>query len=222
MKYAGYYSKRVIIYLVGLFVMALGVSVSRLSNLGVSPVNSIPAVVSGISGVDMGICTVIVFTGFILVQLILLRKDFKPKYFLQIIGSIVFGLFVSLSNALVVGILPAYTNYAAKMLYVIASIFLVAGGILLYLQADILSLPGEGVMQALSAKTGITIGSAKICFDWTIVIIAVLISLIATGKLSGVREGTLFSALGVGVCLKLLNGLLQEPLRNFLGPKNNM
>ena len=54
MKRTEYVLRRGGIYLLGLFVMALGVSISKASDLGVSPVNSIPSVVSEITGVDMG------------------------------------------------------------------------------------------------------------------------------------------------------------------------
>ena len=47
------YIRRTVVYLLGLFIMALGVSVSKASQLGVSPVNSIPSVVSDILKVDM-------------------------------------------------------------------------------------------------------------------------------------------------------------------------
>ena len=210
------YLKKVIVYLVGLFVMALGVSVSKASELGVSPVNSIPSVLSDILKIDMGICTTAVFIGFILIQLIILRKDFKPVFLLQILCSAVFGFFVSLSNKLADAFLPPCGNYAARLLYILISMVLVALGIMLYIQADILSLPGEGVMQALSVKTGISLPTAKIIFDWSVVIIAAATSLICLKTLSGVREGTVIAAFGVGLCLKLLNKLFLKPLQGFL------
>ncbi|MDE7288042.1 MAG: hypothetical protein K2N71_00875 [Oscillospiraceae bacterium] len=210
------YLKKVIVYLVGLFVMALGVSVSKASELGVSPVNSIPSVLSDILKIDMGICTTAVFIGFILIQLIILRKDFKPVFLLQILCSAAFGIFVSLSNRLADAFLPPCGNYAARLLYILISMILVALGIMLYIQADILSLPGEGVMQALSVKTGISLPTAKIIFDWSVVIIAAATSLICLKTLSGVREGTVIAAFGVGLCLKLLNKLFLKPLQGFL------
>ncbi|MBD5105688.1 MAG: hypothetical protein HDT41_01665 [Lachnospiraceae bacterium] len=212
-----YYVKRIITYLIGLFVMALGVSVSKASQLGVSPVNSIPSVVSDILKIDMGICTTAVFIGFILVQLIILRKDFKPVFLLQVLCSTVFGVFVSASNFLVSGFLPACTSYPMQLFYIVISMILVALGILLYIQASILSLPGEGVMQAISQKTGIALSTAKMIFDWTVVIIAVVLSLACLRTLSGVREGTVIAAFGVGLCLKVLNHFFQKPLDRFLG-----
>lgn len=209
--------KRVSVYLIGLFIMALGVSVSKASQLGVSPVNSIPSVLSDVLKVDMGICTTAVFIGFIVVQFIILRKDFKAVYLLQILCSAVFGGFVSVSNALASFVLPECRNYPMRLLYIAVSIILVALGIFLYIQADILSLPGEGVMQAISKKTGIALSTAKLIFDWVVVIIAAVLSLVCLGMLSGVREGTVIAAFGVGLCLKVINRLWREPLVRFLG-----
>lgn len=210
------YVKRIVTYLIGLFVMALGVSVSKASQLGVSPVNSIPSVASDILKVDMGICTTAVFIGFIFVQFLILRKDFKPVFLLQVLCSTVFGVFVSASNLLASVFLPACANYPMRLFYIVISMILVALGILLYIQANILSLPGEGVMQAISQKTGIALSTAKIIFDWSVVIIAAGLSLICLKTLSGVREGTVIAAFGVGLCLKALNHFFKKPLDRFL------
>lgn len=214
--------KRGIIYLLGLFTMAMGVSVSLLSDLGVSPVNSLPCVISEILKIDMGICTTAVFIVFIVIQLLILRKDFKKLYLLQIFGSVIFGFFVSVTNRLAAMVLPECENYGMRLLYVTVSMVLVALGILLYLEADILSLPGEGVMKAVSYKAGIHISTSKLYFDWTVVIIAALLSVVFIGELVGVREGTVIAAFGVGICFKFLNKYFQKPLREFIAPLNEM
>lgn len=209
-------AKRIIAYALGLFIMALGVSVSKISNLGVSPVNSIPSVLSDILEVDMGICTTGVFLMFIVIQIIILRKEFQLVNLLQVFCSFLFGYFVSITNKLSVNILPQCSSYIIQLLYVCISIILVAMGILLYLEASILSLPGEGVMQAISNKTGIPLSTAKLIFDWTVVFIATATSLIFTKRLMGVREGTVLAAFGVGICLKLLTKHLKMPLHDIL------
>ena len=66
--------KRIVIYLAGLFFVALGVAFSVNSNLGVSPVNSLPYVVSRILGKDLGTCVTVIFIGYILIQILLLRR----------------------------------------------------------------------------------------------------------------------------------------------------
>ena len=51
---------KVAVYAVGLLFMAFGVAFSVNSGLGVSPVNSLPYVVSLVLGVDMGSCVIAV------------------------------------------------------------------------------------------------------------------------------------------------------------------
>lgn len=199
-----------------MFIIALGVAVSKMSELGVSPVNSIPAVVSEITGIDMGVCTTLVFIGFILIQVIIMRREFKLRSLLQILCSTLFGFFVSAANALCGLFLPHCPNYLVQLIYILISTVLVALGILLYLEADIIPMPGEGVMQALSYKTGIKLSTAKIIFDWSMIIIAAILSLIFLHGLYGVREGTVIAAFCVGICLNFLTKLFQKPLRSFL------
>mgnify|MGYP000069574514 CR=1 FL=1 len=45
---------RLVVYLIGLFIMTLGISMSVKSNLGVSPVSSIPYTITCITGLEMG------------------------------------------------------------------------------------------------------------------------------------------------------------------------
>ena len=48
--------KKALIYVTGLLFMAFGVAFSVNSSLGVSPVNSLPYVISRITGLDLGNC----------------------------------------------------------------------------------------------------------------------------------------------------------------------
>uniref|UniRef100_UPI001EF6BD8D hypothetical protein n=1 Tax=Fusobacterium mortiferum TaxID=850 RepID=UPI001EF6BD8D len=57
--------------------MAIGVTFSVKSNLGVSPVNAIPYVVSVILGIDQGLCVSIIFCSYIILQFFILRKEFN-------------------------------------------------------------------------------------------------------------------------------------------------
>ena len=65
------------------------------SDLGISPVNSLPYVISDIVKMQPGTCVTIVFCLYILVQVILLRKEFNPINLTQIIFSTIFGYFVN-------------------------------------------------------------------------------------------------------------------------------
>ena len=92
---------RVLFYCIALFFMALGVAFSANSDLGISPVNSLPYVISDIVKMQPGTCVTIVFCLYILVQVILLRKEFNPINLTQIIFSTIFGYFVNFTKWMV-------------------------------------------------------------------------------------------------------------------------
>lgn len=73
--------KRIFNYIFGLFLITLGVAFSIKSGLGSTPVTSIPYALNLILNIDLGITTFIFQIFLVILQLILLRRNFKPKYF---------------------------------------------------------------------------------------------------------------------------------------------
>ena len=152
--------RRWAVYFGGLFLMAAGVSFSVLSGLGVSPIDTIPYVTSVIFRSDMGLWTAIVFACYVGLQAIILRRDFPGRNILQIPIGICFGWFISVTNALEGALLPEPTNYAVQLLYLLLSMMLIGFGISFYVEAGLMSMPAEGVAQAIAAKTGWQLSSS--------------------------------------------------------------
>ena len=101
-------------------------------------------------------------------------------------------------------------HYPLQLLFCAIGIVLVAMGILLYMGVDVMPLPAEAVMKAISHRFGRPLSSAKIIFDCTAVLISLLLSLSYAGTVIGVREGTVICALGVGLCIKAILWLRQR------------
>ena len=91
---------RIPMYFVGLFIMTIGIALSVKSNLGVSPVSSIPYTMTCVWGIEMGKATIIFHAALVLIQIIILRKNFKPINLLQIVVGVVFGYFTTFCNYL--------------------------------------------------------------------------------------------------------------------------
>ncbi len=191
---------RLVCYFFGLFIMTAGIAVSVKSNLGVSPVSSIPYTMTKCWGLEMGIATVIFHCVLVLLQLAILRKNFKPKILLQIPIGIIFGIFTSLCNYLV-SFLPTPENLVIRVIMVLISVVLVAVGIFFYLPANIVPLAGEGVMQAISQTTKIEFSKVKIAFDVTMVVVSVSTCLLVIHSFGSVGVGTVISAVLVGLVL---------------------
>ena len=91
---------RTALYFVGLFVMTIGIALSVKSNLGVSPVSSIPYTMTCVWGIEMGKATILFHIVLVLLQILLLRRKFKPAQLLQVLVGVVFGYFTTFCNYL--------------------------------------------------------------------------------------------------------------------------
>ena len=205
---------RVGIYVVGLFFMALGVALSVNANLGISPVNSLPYVVSVISGIDQGTCVIIIFCLYILAQILLLRREFRLIDLTQILFSTIFGYLVNFAKWLVGDFtLP---TYAGQLLMMAVSIVVVALGVALYVEANLVNMPMEGMTMALAKKMGKPFHNVKIAVDCFVVALGAILSLVFLGRLDGVREGTVIAAIVTGKILALMKRGL-TPLLTRIG-----
>ncbi len=104
-----------------------------------------------------------------------------------------------------------------RLAMLLASIIIIAFGIFLYVPADIVPLAGEGIMQAVSAKTGIEFSKVKIAFDISMAVISAAISLIRLKSLGSVGIGTVIAAVLVGMVLGFIMKHFKGKLDIFLG-----
>lgn len=194
---------RWIFYLGGLFIVTVGIAFSVRSNLGVSPVSSIPYTLTCIFGLEMGKATMLFHAALVGLQMIMLNKAFKWKNLFQVPVGVMFGLFTTMSNSLLLFI-PAPESMVMRLVFLAISIVLIAIGLFFYVPADFIPLAAEGTMLAVSHLTSIKFSTSKICFDVGVVIISLAACLIALHALGSVGVGTVIAAIFVGVVLKIL------------------
>ena len=216
-KRAGEWAKRLLVYVAGMLLIACGVTLSRSTDLGVSPVNSIPNVLSlRFPALSMGTWVILVFAFFILVQAAILLKGFKWHAVFQLVSSTLFGYLVDFTNWLGGMVLPASQGAAVKCAFIAVSTVVIALGIFMYLEANVMSMPGEGVTLALSKRTGLKVSTCKIVFDVSVVTVALALSFLFFGRLHGVGVGTAVIAVCVGFVMKPIARFLKAPLKRFL------
>ena len=201
-----HYIVRFIVYIIGLFIMTLGVSMSVKSDIGVSPVSSIPYTITCIFGLEMGKATILFHIFLVIIQIFILRKEFKAKNLLQVVVGVLFGYFTTFSNYLFT-YLPTPNNIFIRLILMIVSTLFIAVGIFFYLPADIVPLAGEGAMKAISDKTGVVFSRVKIGFDLTMVLISLISCLVALHRLGSVGVGTIIAAVLVGINLGIVTKL---------------
>lgn len=209
---------RIPMYFVGLFIMTIGIALSVKSNLGVSPVSSIPYTMTCVWGIEMGKATIIFHAALVLIQILILRKRFKPINLLQVVVGIVFGYFTTFCNYLAT-FLPSIDNIAMRIVLMLVSTVFIAVGIFFYLPANLIPLAGEGVMQAVSDVTKIEFSKVKMGFDCSMVIISVITCLICIHSLGSVGAGTVIAAFLVGFNLGRVNKAFGAKRDKLLGKR---
>ena len=194
--------KRYVIFLIGLFVNSLGVSLITKASLGTSPISSIPYVLSLSFPFTLGNFTIFFSIFLILLQLLILRKNFKLEHVLQIPVSVVFGYFIDLTMLLFTWVNPQ--AYIMKIIYLLIGCLILGFGVYMEVLADVVMLPGESFVRAIVLTWKTNFGTTKICFDVSMSVIAAILSFVFTGRLNGVREGTIIAALLVGFIARVL------------------
>ena len=202
-----YILKRYLLLLVGLSIMAFGVAFSIKASLGTSPISSVPYVISLFTPLTVGTATITMHCVFILLQILILRKNYHPIQLMQLPVAFFFGYLTDFGVWAVQGI--TCNTYWQQWIVCLIGILLVAVGVSFEVKAGVVVLAGEGVVLAIcKVLPKVKFGYMKVGFDVTLVVIACVLSIVFTGRLQGVGEGTVAAALLVGLIAKQLGKLL--------------
>ena len=192
---------RYVIYLISLFIISLGASLSIKANLGTSPLICIPYVSSLISNLSVGTTSFIFSIILIAVQVILLRSGFEKRQFLQIVIGTIFSLFIDVTLMIISFINP--TDYISQVMVLLLSCVVMAFGVLLEVKTEVVFIPGDGFIVAIAKVLKREFGKVKPYCDVSFVVIAVILSFVFLGYLAGVRKGTVVSALIIGPIVRI-------------------
>lgn len=186
----------------GLAIMAVGIGLSIKADLGVSPISSLPYVLSCAFPLSVGQFTIAMHCAMILAQVVLLRRRYQLFQLWQLPIGIAFGALTDAALAFLSWVQPE--TYATRWALVLASCALIAAGVTATVRSRLVPLAGEGVMLAISTVTGKEFGKVKICFDTALVALSVIVSLVLMNQVVGVREGTLAAMVLVGLIVRLI------------------
>lgn len=200
--------KRYVVLLIGLLIMAFGVAFSIKAALGTSPISSLPYVTSLISGLTVGQTTILLHCSLVVIQILLLRKNYQPIQLLQLLVAVVFGYMTDFAVAMTDFLNPG--NYLEEWIFCGIGILLVGIGVACEVIADVIMLAGEGTVAALVQVTEKPFPRLKVFFDCTLVLISIVLSFLFLHRLEAVREGTIAAALLVGPTSKFVRKVLKK------------
>ena len=196
--------------LIGLCFCATGLTLLIKANFGISANSSLPFMLSIAFPVfTNGIWNAVVQCCWLFITMAAIRK-IKPGYLLSFVLAFIFGLML---DGFAV-IFAVWSNDAVFRLIYYAAGFLISSlGISCFMVCGLPLLPFETVVRAFTTYKGMTIRRARTSMDLINLTAALVLSLVFTGRLTGIGPGTILSALFTGTFVSKITGKLDE---NFI------
>lgn len=206
---------RWVLYLVGMFVLAVGLTLNTKTGLGASAIVSVAHTISLCTGFTLGNITLVTYVLFIAAQFILKGNKRNWLDLLQLVVSVVFTRVLDFLKA----VIPYQSgqNLVFDLLLLALSIVLTGTGAAMVLSMNLVPNPADGIVNALSMRSGKEVGICKSCFDIVNVAVAFLIGLANGNPLLGIGVGTIISMLCIGRYISLFNRFFRQKLRIAAG-----
>ncbi|WP_308857623.1 DUF6198 family protein [uncultured Oscillibacter sp.] len=171
--------------------------------IGTSPISSIPYTLSIGFPLSLGMFTLFYSLLLIVIQLVILGRRFPRQFWLQLPVSLGFSLFIDLSMGSLWFLSPE--PYPVKLICLLVGCLVLGVGVFMEMAASVVMLPGECTIKAISSTWNKDFGKTKVAVDLTMALSAAALGFFLYGALTGVREGTLISALLVGLIARWIN-----------------
>ena len=224
---------RWVLYLAGMVILAIGLTLNTKTGLGVSAILSVSFAVSEIWTLNFGNITLVLYALFVVIQMLV--HGFCPKTragrklgtvllldALQFPLSLGFTRVINLVSALVPVLSEAYTgrfmgSFVGRVLFLLLAVVLTGIGAAMTLNMRIVPNPADGIVQTLAEATGKKVGFTKNWFDLLNVCANLILGFVFAGGIVGVGLGTVVAALGTGRVIALVNRICGSQMKTAAG-----
>lgn len=199
--------KRIGIYIIGIVFVSLGIVLCKKCGMGISPISSIPYVLTYIVPLSFGVLTTFFHFVNIILQMFLSKKWLDPKLWLQVPLAFAFGWVIDVFNKLIV---IDNTKIVYQILALLLSIFFTALGMVCMLDMNLIQNPPDGMVRQISILIGKKLGTVKVGYDITCVLISLVTGLIFLHSLTGFGLATILSAIFVGKTINWIRSWMKK------------
>ncbi len=199
--------KRYLVFIIGLYFLAAGIVLIIRSALGTTPISSVNYVLSLNSPLSLGTCTFLINMVLILGQFWLIRKNRTRQDIIEILlqlpFSFIFSAFIDFNMTITNNLHPE--SYGMSIALLLTGCMVQSIGVVLELKPKVTMMSAEAFVKYASRRYNKEFGKFKVYFDVTLVTFAVLLSLLLSQCIEGVREGSLIAACITGYIVSFLN-----------------
>lgn len=192
-----------------LVLIAFGVRCLELSDLGMPVVQSTSYILSEkITWLSFGMSNYIVQV-VLLGALAVITKKINVYYIVSFLNAFVYGLIVD-GVTLVTKTLAVPDLFAGRLGYLFAGFWLVVFGVILFFRTNVPLMPYDMFVKQLALFKKWNINKLKIIYDLSWLLLAIPLSFILFGKLTGIGWGTVVCALLSGVAIAYVGKLTDK------------
>lgn len=191
---------RILIYVLGILLLAFGVVLNTRCNMGASTINCIPFVFSEAFHITLGQGCMILYLIDVAIQVVVFRK-LTVRMVLQIPLSLVVGALVDAYDQLIsTGVLWFFQSpdLAMAIVMMFLGIIFTGVGVSFIMNMDFVPNPPDGCTQAVCKLTGLPFGKAKWLNDAIRLVFACALGLLMLGQIIGVGTGTVLCVFMIG------------------------
>ncbi len=182
--------KRILLYIIGLNLIAAAVVLNIRYALGVAAFSSVMYSVSEIYRISLGTASILCYLLFVLMQCILSKKV-TLTYILEVPLSLAFGLLTDVYDWMIPDLA---LSLWLRMVLFLMTMFVTAMGVFLCIRTDLVLTPTDGIVKTISEVFQIPFSLVKNVFDISLVAASVLLCLGNHTELYGIGAGTVLSA----------------------------
>lgn len=204
---------KLIIVTISIIITAIGASLAMKAAVGVGAWDALSQSVSRVIDIKVGTFSMILNISCVVVQLILLRKDFKVKHVLQIFVSILLGIVVNFMYYEVLSNI-SIDNYLISVGLFILSCIICAIGVSTALLINLVSFPLEACCMVVAEKINKKFGPIRQLVDIVSIVIAMGVALAFRDTIT-VREGTIIAMVIYGPMLDWIMRFISPRLRKL-------
>lgn len=205
-------SMRVVIYLFGMVLLALGITLNTQAGLGASAIVSVPYTISQGTGMNFANLTLIAYCVLVVAQFFIKGKNRRWIDALQLVVSIVFTRFMALFQHVIGYESGVFIN---DLVVLLLGILFTGIGAAMTVDMNLIPNPGDGIVSSLAERFNRELGFCKNCFDAFCVVVRWQLGWRLVNPLMGIGLGTVLSMLGVGRVIYFFNKAAKAHLQQF-------
>lgn len=216
-----FFIRQQLLLLASLYVMTFGVSLFIRSCLGSSAISVTPLVWStaGLAGISVGSFhvpaltvggyTIIMNFIFVILQILILRRRYKPIQLFQLVIGALFSVFLDVNMAITAPLMagPGPAGMAWGLFLVAVAGVVMGVGVACEVRCRSVMMPGEGIQVAIAQVSGREFSKVKIVVDTTLVALGLASCLVfyGTWRWDIVGLGTIISMVYIGIMVRVFS-----------------